>query len=764
MKGTTHEYRGLRPSNGNVSRTLILMGVCGIILFAALIGQLYRVMILRHEELEGMAVGQQTRETSIAANRGGIYDRNGNALAVSATAYNVFLSPYELKRYEEDVNLIAETLPRLLEGYNCREPDQIRKMAEDTASWYKTLATRVDARAVDGVRAFLNAHDLKSIHIEETTKRYYPYGSLACHVIGFVGAENTGLSGLEAAYNELLSGKDGSVERLRTGRGDTLFTDNYEEHFDAVDGCSLNLTIDTGIQYLAEKYLRQGVADYNCKGGCCIVMDVKTGAIRAMASYNGFDPNAYQTLRQDVQERIDEIKDPEERSRARAEAQYAQWRNMAISDTYEPGSVFKIITLSMALETGAAGEHSRYGCGGTTRVKGRTTPLKCWKTAGHGLQTLTEAVQHSCNVAFVQIGAAVGAERFYDYIQAFGFFEKTGIDIGGEAVGSWWSPEVFTNPENLSQLAAASFGQTFTITPLQMVTAVSAAVNGGSLMRPYLVASAVSPDGATVYEAPGEPVRQVLSENSSRKVCEILEAVVSGAGGTGKNAYVPGYRIGGKTGTSEKVAHQAATGTKDYMVSFCGVAPMDNPELAILYILDSPDQSCGVYVSGGNMAAPAVGGLFSEILPYLGYTPHYTEKESRFVDVTVPSFTGGALEEAKKTAAELGLSVTVVGDGEQVTEQLPAAGSEVASGSCLVLYAGELPDQGSVEVPELVDLTVEEARDTLAGVGLYLDTTGASPLHENVVVSVQAVPPGTQADYGSVIRVTLVDASIQGDY
>ncbi len=764
MAKGSRSKKELRPNRGILGRTLILLAVCGIVLFTVLLIRLYKVMIVEHDRYEELAVEQQTRQTVIHARRGSIYDAKGNALAVSATAYNVFISPYEINKYDENIDLIAETLPVLLADYGCKDADSIRSMAKDTSSWYKTVAYRVDAEAVDGVRRFISDNSLSGVHIEETSKRYYPYSTLACHVVGFVGAENYGLEGIEAYYDEFLAGTDGSVARLKSGSGDDMLIGNYEEYTDSRNGSDVTLTVDMGVQYIVEKHLEQAVADYDCAGGCCIVMDVNTGAIRAMASLSNYDLNDYQAIDPDILAQIQLIEDPDERAAALRNAQYAQWRNMAISDTYEPGSVFKIITLAMALEDNCATLSSSYSCGGSMNVQGRGIPLKCWRTAGHGHQSLQQAVQHSCNVAFVQIGMSVGAERFYHHARAFGLFDKTGIDIGGEAVGSWWTDAVFTDPDNKSQLAAASFGQTFTITPLQMAAAVGAAVNGGYLMQPHLVESIVDADGQVVYTAPRSSVRQVISADTSRTVCAILESVVSGEGGTGKNAYVPGYRIGGKTGTSEKVAHQAETGSKDYMVSFCGVAPIDDPELVVLFILDSPSQTSGYYVSGGNMAAPAVSSILSELLPYLGYEPKYTEDESEYVDAAVPYVTGAPVAQAQSELEALGLKVTVVGEGGVVTDQLPAANSEVAAGSNIILYAGESAPQERVEVPDVNAMTVAEARETLERCGLYLDTTGASPINENAVVSVQFTAAGTMVRYGSTVRVTLIDASILGHY
>lgn len=754
-----------KPNKMILGRTLFLAIVCGIVAFAVLGVKLYQVMIVQHDFYEQKAVEQQTRTTTVAADRGTIYDANGNVLAMSATAYTVFISPYEIKKYDEDVNLIAENLAKILDV----DASKIIEQSLDTESWYKTVAKKIDVDLADEVRAFKDEYDLMGVHLEEDSKRYYPYSNLASHVIGFVGAENYGLEGIEAVYDEYLSGTDGSVVRLADGEGSEMASANYEYYYDAVDGSDVTLTIDVNAQAIAEKYLEQAIEDYGVKyGGCAIVMNVNTGEILAMANKDDYDPNNYLQVSEKVQEELDKIENEDEYNDALGQARLEQWRNMAIQDTYEPGSVFKIITMSMALEEGSVGTDSSFYCDGSTTVIGRKEPIKCWKTTGHGSQNLKEAAMHSCNVAFVNIGLSVGAESFYDYIEAFGLFDKTGIDLLSEGSSIWWDEDVFYDSQNLSQLAAASFGQTFNITPIQMITAVSAVANGGYLVEPHLVSKIVDNNGNIEYSKGTTVVNQVISTETSSTVCEILEAVVGEKGGTGSNAYVPGYRIAGKTGTSEKVADQVAAGEgteKEYMVSFCGFAPADDPQVAVLVILDTPSSDCGVYISGGNMAAPVVGSIFSELLPYMGVDPVYNEGEQSNIDVTVPKLTGKTVDEVGDLLDNYGLTFRVEGEGDTVVSQLPRAQSEIAAGSEIIVYTddSESADR-TVPVPNIAGLSVSQAKSVLAEYGLYLHTTGASVTNESAVVSKQSVEYGTEVKYGSVIEATLVDMSQEGRY
>lgn len=750
-----------KPNKLNLGRTLFLMIVCGAVAFIVLAARLYKVQIVDHQYYESLALEQQTSETTVSAARGTITDANGNVLAMSATAYNVYISPYEIQKYGESAEFIAENLSQML-GVDKQD---ILDKSTNTDSWYETVAKKIDADLADKVRQFKSDNDLKGVHVEQASKRYYPYGSLACQVIGFVGTDDYGLSGLESQYDKYLEGTDGSIVRLKSGDGTDILNQNYEYYYDAVDGDNVQTTLDVNIQSIAEKYLQQAIADNDVlNGGCAIVMDVNTGAIKAMASYDNFDLNDYSAVSAAKQAELDKITDKDAYNTALAAAQYEQWRNKALSDTYEPGSVFKIITLATALEENLVNENSTFYCGGSIDVLGRDAddPLNCWKTAGHGTQTLAEAAQHSCNVAFVQIGLLIGAKTSWDYYHRFGLFDETGIDLGGEADSQWWDEATFCDPENESSLAAASFGQTFNVTPLQMITAVSAAANGGYLLKPYVVSSVTDASGNVVLSNERTVVRQVISEETSKRVCSILESVVSAEGGTGKNAYVAGYRIAGKTGTTTKTATEAATGKKEYMVSFCGIAPADDPKYAILVILDNPSQDSGIYISGGGMVAPVVGGMFSEILPYAGIEPTYTEDEKASADVTLPSVVQSGLADAENTLTSLGVETRVIGNGDTVVAQLPAANAAVAPGTTVLLYTEGAPPGEQVSVPNLSGMTADQAKEALQSVGLFLNSSGATG--SDAVVSKQYTAAGEQVAYGTVVKVTFSDSSIQGQY
>lgn len=752
------------PNRMMLRRTLFLLSVCGAAAFVVLAARLYYLQIVRHDELEARAIAQQVRETTVSAPRGTIYDAKGEVLAMSAGVDTIYLSPAEIAQNNEDAGAIAAGLAEIL-GLDY---DAVYAKTQNTRSWYEVVARKVEEDVATAVREFKEEGGYTGIKLEADTKRYYPNGSLAAHVIGFVGTDNTGLGGIEAKYDKVLSGTNGYVMRSTTAAGTDMLYTSWEDYFDAVPGSDMVLTIDAGIQYYVEKHLAQAVEDYDIQNGAAaICMEVDTGAILAMASLGNFDLNDYQTISGEAMAEIDAAASSDaERADLIAAAQQLQWRNKAISDTYEPGSTFKIITLAMALEEGVVDMNSSFYCGGSTSVLGRNTPVRCWKSGGHGSQTLTQAVQHSCNVAFVNIGQRIGEERFYDYAEAFGFFERTGdssaqltgttgIDLGGESGSIWWSEDVFCNPENLSQLAAASFGQTFNITPLQLITAVSACVNGGYLMQPYLVQSTTSPDG-TVTEHDSTPVRQVISEETSAKVRQILEQVVGDSTeGTGRNAYVAGYRIGGKTGTSTKTTEEIA-GNKEYIVSFIGFAPADDPQIALLVLLDNPSSESGIYVSGGQMAAPVVGKMMADILPYLGLEPEYSDSELQTMDRAVPDVMGLSIAEAQSKLAESGLSCRVIGSGGAVTSQLPAANSVIASGSEVLLYADAAPTGGG-SVPNLNGMTYSQAREALAAMGLFIGSDSSVTDADNQLVSGQDIRAGTSAKAGTVITVTLYE-------
>ena len=774
-RGENGRAPGGGPNRMMLRRTLFLLSVCGIAAFLVLGARLYLIQIVQHDEYEAAAIAQQVRETTVSAARGTIYDRNGVVLAMSAGVDTVYISPAEIERYDEDKEAIARGLSEIL-GVDY---ETILKKAGNTNSWYEVVARKVEEDVAEQVRQFKSDGGYVGIKIESDTKRYYPNGSMAAHVIGFVGLDNTGLGGIESRYDSVLSGESGYVMRSTTAAGTDMLYSSYEDYVDARDGDSISLTIDAVIQNYVEKHLAQAVEDYDIQNGAAaICMEVDTGAILSMVSLGNFDLNDYQTISAEAEAEISSIAQSEdEYNELYALAQQQQWRNKAISDTYEPGSTFKIITLAMALEEGVVSENSSFYCGGSMNVLGRGTPLKCWKHGGHGSQTLTQAVQHSCNVAFVNIGQLVGEEKFYEYAEGFGFLErtadtsqqltaKTGIDLGGESGSIWWSEDVFCNPENLSQLAAASFGQTFNITPIQLITAVSACVNGGNLMKPYLVQSISDSEGNLISQTEPELVRKVISEDTSAAVCRILEQVVGDqVEGTGHNAYVAGYRIGGKTGTSTKTTKEIS-GEKEYIVSFIGFAPADDPEIAILVLLDDPSSESGIYISGGQMAAPVVGKMMADILPYLGVEPEYSDSELAAADRAVPDVSGMSLTEARSALTEAGLNCRVIGEGDTVTDQLPRAGAVIASGSEVLLYAGQSPSPVEETMPDLRGLSYEAAIEKLRGLGLYVTAGNGVTDAQSELISGQSIAPGENVEHGTVIEVTLYknESSMLGIY
>ena len=768
MAEMNRDRSGSRPPNQRMlRRTLFLLAVCGIAAFLVLIGKLFDIQILHHKQYESAAIDQQVRETTLDSGRGTIYDRNMNILAMSATADTIYISPAEIVMYDEDPVLIAQNLSRILDV----DYGRIMEMTQDSKSWYKTVARRVEQDLSDQVREFKNEYNLKGVKIETDSKRYYPYGALACHVVGFVGYENTGLAGLELSMNSVLTGSAGRVVRAKNAYGTDMLYTKYEDFYDAEDGCSVVTTIDRTIQYYMEKHLKQAAEDYGVRNGAAaIAMNVKTGEILGMVSLENFDLNNFQDVSDRAKAEMAATTDEVVRSTILQQAQQAQWRNKAVEEMYEPGSTFKPITVAMALEEGVVTEESSFYCGGFIQVPGDVGEAgrHCWKTQGHGMQTLTECLQHSCNVAMIQIAQKVGAEKYYEYVDAFGFNDTTGIELAGEAGSLWWDSELFCNPYNQTQLAAASFGQTFNITPLQLVRAISAVVNGGYLMQPYLVKEIVNAQGETISKTEPTVIRQVISSETSEAMCRMLEQVVCDkVEGTGKNAYVAGYRVGGKTGTSTDTVQEAATGQKEYIVSFIGVAPMDDPQICILVLLDNPDEACGVYVSGGNMGAPTVGNMMADILPYLGVEPNYTEQELEHMDRSVPNLVGLPISVAQQRLEEQGLTWRVIGDGSTVTLQMPAANSVVAAKSQIVLFADAAPSQDLEEVPDLTGLTYDIARQRLGYLALFISTDSHNVSDsQTVVVAHQSIEAGEKVEHGTVVRVTLTDTdtSANGRY
>ncbi len=756
-----------------LSRTLFLMIVCGIVVFIPLIFKLYDLMIRQHDYFEELAIDNQTRSTSITAARGIIYDRNMNILATSATVENVFIDPNEIEKNGYDLAKIATGLSEILDV----DADYIIEQAQDTTKRYKVIARKQTEETTQLVRDFINnTENIGGIYLEPDSKRYYPYGSLAAQVIGFVSADNVGAEGLEAYYNSMLEGTSGKIVTTKGNYGSEMLY-SYEKYYDADNGDNLILTLDTTVQYYLEKNMEAAIEKYDVLNGAFgIVMDVNTGEILAMATMGSYDPNNYQEIYDDemakaLEEQYQEaISNPEGSqayedglaayNAAVATARLQQWRNRVVSDGYEPGSTFKIITLASALEEGAVGVDDTFYCSGSTNsIKGRVDPLHCWKATGHGTQTTKEALGNSCNIAFADIGIALGGEKLYEYVENFGLREETGVDLPGEASGYFFNKGLLTDPNSQVSLTSASFGQTFKVTPLQLVRAISAVVNGGYLLQPYIVSEVQDSEGNTVLQNGRTVLRQVISEEASAIMREMLEYVVEG--GTASNAQVAGYRIGGKTGTSEKIDVFDENGqpVDDLITSFVGIAPINDPQYICLVALDTPSTATGIYISGGVMAAPTVRDVLSDILPYLGVEPDYSDDEISAVNVATPDVVGLTEADAAEALKEKSLTYRVVGDGETVTDQIPVGGASVPGASEIVLYMGEEKPTDKITVPNFIGLSVAQANDTAANAGLYIQAKGTNKTDSNVTVTYQSVEAGVEVNRGTTITVEFTDHS-----
>ena len=728
------------------TRSFVLMILMGVVMFVLLFFRLFDLQITRHEELQGKAVNQQTRRTVVTANRGTIYDAGGNILAISSSAETIILSPLEIDNAvndtEDPVSWTKESLAAGLAEILGKDASAIRKRMDNVKSQYEVIQLRADEDTAAKVRSYVDENKIAGVHLVADTKRYYPYGSLAAQVIGFVGDENTGLYGLEAYYEKELEGQSGLVISSKDqAENDMLYT--YEQYFAAKNGSDLTLTLDTTIQYYLEKGIESMVDKFSAANGASgIVMDAKTGGILAMASYPNYDLNDFLTVSdQTLQERI------ERGESTVADMQLLQWRNKALNDTYEPGSTFKILTLSAALEEGVVDKTTTVNCGGSVNISGYT--IHCSNKNGHGLQTLVQSVGNSCNPAFINYGLRIGNEKFYEYMRSFGLMNTTGIDLGGEAVGVFAADSSFTQLD----LACYAFGQNFTVTPLALIAAQAACVNGGYLHTPYLVERITDSDGNVTYRHDDTPVRQVISEQTSATVRECLEYVV--ASGTGKNGQVAGYRIGGKTGTADKGQ------TGDVVVSFLCFAPADDPQVIMLITMDTPSRATGTYVSGGNMVAPTASTVMAEILPYLGVEPSYSAEELLGMDTTVPNVIGMSVEEAKAKLKDRALSYKIVGDGETITDQTPVGGAIIPGKSSVILYVGEEKSTDKCVVPHLIGKTPSEANTTATAAGLLIRFSGTTGSESSSVrVLSQSIDEGAEVEAGTVITVQLGDTSV----
>ena len=725
-------------------RTLIVLIVMVALGFGLIVVSLIRLQLVDGAELQKAAVDQQLRDTTISAQRGTIYDRNMKPLAQSATVWKVVLAPAYIDKDDETLRRNISTGLADILGLDAED---IYKRTEGT-SYYDVLKTKVETDVKDRLVQFIEENDLgNTIQLQEDYKRYYPFGSFASTILGLTGTDGLGLAGLEAYYDEYLSGTAGRLVTAKNAVG-TDMPFQYEQKVEAQDGYNLVLTIDEVVQHYLEQALEEGVENNKVENRATgIVMNVNTGEIVAMAVKGDYDPNnPFVIADEEERARIAELPE-EEQQEATSAALQAQWRNKAVSDTYYPGSVFKMVTLSMALEENVVTEETTFTCTGSyVPVQGERA-INCHNTSGHGTQTLVQGTMNSCNPFFIYLGQLLGTETFFDYFEAFGFTEKTGIDLPGESQSIYHDRDM-----SLMDLAVESFGQNFSITPIQMITACAAIANGGYLVQPHVVSQIVDNDGNIIKTADTTVKRQVISEETSERVSKILQE--NATSGTAKNGYVAGYRIAGKTGTSEKVGADGTVGSDNkYIASYCGFAPADDPQYAVLVFFDEPT---GDSYYGGAVAGPVFAKIMEEILPYLNVETKYTEDEAGSVGVSAPNVIGKTVSEATNELTNNGLKILVKGSGDTVIAQTPDPGSSVPSGGTVVVYTDEASMNQTVTVPDFTNRSLSDVNYLAAQAGLNIKVTGAYN-SSAATARTQDYAAGEQIKPGTVITVNFVE-------
>ena len=771
MGKKSKNYDRLRFNTGQHRRIGLVMLFFGVLAFVPVFWRLYALMVQDYDFYAALALRNQTRSTAVTAQRGEIYDRNMNVLATSVHVENVYLDPHELKQSKADIPEISRVLGEILE----KDPAWIQQQAADTKKRYKQIGSRVEEETAGKIRAYINEKNISGIHLEPTSHRTYPFGSLAAQVIGFTNAGGDGSEGVEAAYDAYLTGKTGRVITTK-GNNEMDMPYSYENYVSSRQGNSLVLTLDTTVQACLEKQLQAAMQRYAVRNGAFgLVMHAKTGEILAMATLGSYDPNNYLEIAdEETAARLEQLfaaysSQPEDsESYASGKQTYAealnaarlkQWRNRVLSDGYEPGSTFKVLTMAAALDCGAIDLNTSFHCSGSQQIPGRAQLLHCWRSSGHGSEQTPQALQNSCNIAFAHIALKLGGERFYAYIEKFGILEKTGIDLAGESKGIFFDKALVTNTDKwgTASLTSGSFGQTFKITPLQLVRAIASVVNGGYLMEPYLVSEILDADGNTVMKAEPTVVRQTISGQTSDTMRTLIKSVVTD--GTAKNASVAGYSIGGKTGTSEKIDVFDENGhrVQDKIVSFVGIAPMEDPEYIVLVALDTPSRETGIYISGGVMAAPTVGAVMQDILPYLGVAKNYAPEDLAGKEIVLEDYSGLTAADAERKLKIAGLRSRLMGTGETVTGQIPAPGQTVPGNSEVLLYLNESPAERLVTVPDFSGMHRQQASQTAGELGLYLLVNGNTEISPQVVATAQSIPKDTQVPVGTTITLEFTD-------
>ena len=770
MRDKKQHFGRLRMDSGQHRRIGAAMVLLGVLAFAPAAMRLHWLMVRNYTYYADRALRNQTRTTHVAADRGDIFDRNMNLLATDTAVENVYLDPHELKQSKADLQKVSAFLGQVLD----RDPAWITEQAADTRMRYKQVGTRIPEETAAVIRTFINDNDISGIHLEPASKRIYPYGTLAAQVIGFTNAGGEGSEGVEAAYDKFLTGSTGKVITTK-GNNEMDMPFSYENYISSIPGNDVILTLDATVQACLEKQMEAAVARYDVRNGAFgLVMNCKTGEILAMATLGSYDPNNYlevtdpDTLQQLEEMKLRYLQQPENseayrqgktaHSEALTAARLKQWRNRVLSDGYEPGSTFKVLTMAAALDCGAIDLNTRFHCSGAEQIPGRAQRLHCWRSTGHGAEQTPQALQNSCNIAFAHIALKLGGEKFFEYIEKFGILEKTGIDLAGESKGVFFDKSLVTNTDKwgTASLTSGSFGQTFKITPIQLVRAISSVVNGGWLMEPYIVSEVVDAEGNTVLKQEPTVVRQTISKATSDTMRGLIESVVTE--GTAKNAAVAGFSIGGKTGTSEKIDVFDENGQRvqDKIVSFVGIAPMEDPEYIVLVALDTPSRSTGIYISGGVMAAPTVGAVMADILPYLGVQRTDPEENAPRI---MENLTGLTLEEARTALKQMGLTAVFSGEDETVTAQIPAPGQQVPGGSQVLLYLGQQPEAETVTVPDFLGMNRRQAADAAGTLGLYILVAGNGEIAPNVTVTAQNIEKESEVPAGTTVTLTFTDTA-----
>lgn len=719
-------------------KRILIMAVVIIFLMTTTVARVFYLTIVRGEELSEKAETQQLKDTEITAMRGTVYDSNGNVLAQSASVWNVFIDPLNIKDKQRD--LIVDEFANLF-GYDADEKKEFYDRTTHQ-NHYELVEKKVENNIKEKLSKFVSKNELGGcIGTEQTTKRYYPYGTLASSVIGFTGADDQGLSGIEAYYDEQLTGTNGRIITAKDAKSNNIAND-YETSIAATDGDSIVLTINQTIQYYLEKGLRETMNEYQAKGAYGVVMNCNTGAVLAMSSLPDYDCNEpYKLTYSKDKKAIKKLSDKTAKQEAESAAVQNQWRNFTVSDTYVPGSVFKTFVASAALEENVVNLNTTYNCTGSIQVD--KYKMKCHYHPGHGTQTLTQGLENSCNPFFITIGQKLGVHNYFKYFDAFGFTQKTNIDLPGEASPQYYKEDQY----GIVELSSASFGQTNSLTPIQVCTGLCAIANGGKLLQPYLVSSIADANGKTVKKTETKEIRQVISADTSEKVRKMMKSVVDN--GTGKNGYVAGYSVGGKTGTSTKLGESKNGEGDKYIVSFGAIAPSDDPEIAMLIIVDEPNQDLG----GGALCAPIAAQVTQEAMNVLGIEPKYNDSEMKDLSKQTPNVVGKSLDEAKKTLEENNLNYVVVGDDSTVTRQCPSGADTIPNGGTVYLYTDDSEKQ-TVNVPNFNGLTVNEAKDLASSSNLNIQIAGNSMSSGTVVAYRQSEETQANVEKGTVVTVT----------